>query len=222
MGLTGLLITSFIVALSGAMAPGPLLTVTIAESVKRGLLAGLLLVVGHAVLEAALVVALALGLRPFISHHGVVTAISFAGGGFLLWMGGTIVRDAVKGKISLDPNVEATDGGNVSGSSSAGRLIGLGVVVSLSNPYWSLWWATFGLKYVVEALKWAWAGIAVFFIGHILADLIWYVAVSGVVTGGRRFLSPALYRGILTVAGLFLIGLGGYFIYGGFRFALMQ
>lgn len=222
MGLTGLLITSFIVALSGAMAPGPLLTVTIAESVKRGPLAGLLLVVGHAVLEAALVVALALGLGPFISHHGVVTAISFAGGGFLLWMGGTIVRDAVKGKISLDLNVETTKGGNVSGSSSAGRLIGLGVVVSLSNPYWSLWWATFGLKYVVEALKWAWAGITVFFIGHILADLIWYVAVSGVVAGGRRFLSPALYRGTLTVAGLFLVGLGGYFIYGGFRFALMQ
>lgn len=218
MGLPSVFITSFIVALSGAMAPGPLLTVTVAESVKRGPLAGPLLVAGHAVLEAALVIALAFGLGPFISHHGVVTVLSFAGGGFLLWMGGTLVRDAVQGKITLDLNVQKANGGPAPGGSTTLRLVGLGVVVSLSNPYWSLWWATFGLKYVIVALKWAWIGIAVFYIGHILADLAWYVVVSGVVAGGRRFLSPAVYRGMLTVAGLFLIGLGGYFIYGGFRF----
>ncbi|MEW6447936.1 MAG: LysE family transporter [Bacillota bacterium] len=200
------------------MAPGPLLTVTIAESVKRGPLTGPLLVAGHAVLEAAAVVALALGLGPFISHHGVVAVISFTGGGFLLWMGGTIVRDAIKGRLTLDVNLEETNGGPTAGSFTAGRIIGLGVVVSLSNPYWSLWWATFGLKYIIEALKWAWTGIAVFYVGHILADLVWYAAVSGVVAGGRRFLSPAVYRGILTVAGLFLIGLGGYFVFGGFHF----
>lgn len=218
MGLAELGVTSFIVALSGAMAPGPLLTVTIAESVRRGVMAGPLLVAGHAVLEAGLVVALAFGLAPFITNHGVIAAISLAGGGFLLWMGGTIVGDAVRGKIALDLSAPLTNGGPPTGGSNAGRLITLGAVVSLSNPYWSLWWATFGLKYVTIALKWAWVGITVFFIGHILADLAWYLAVSGAVAGGRRFLSPAVYRGILTVTGLFLIGLGGCFVYGGLRF----
>lgn len=221
MGLVELGVTSFLVALSGAMAPGPLLTVTIAESVKRGVIAGPLLVAGHAILEAGLVVALGFGLAPFITNHGVVAAISLAGGGFLLWMGGTIVRDAVRGGITLDLNVPKTNGGPARGGSTAGRLITLGVVVSLSNPYWSLWWATLGLKYVTMALKWAWVGVTVFFIGHILADLAWYVAVSGAVAKSRQFLSPAVYWGVLAVAGLFLIGLGGCFVYGGLQLVVL-
>jgi len=57
---------SFTLALSGALMPGPLLTVTIAESAHRGFVAGPLLMVGHAVLELALVVAIILGLGPFL------------------------------------------------------------------------------------------------------------------------------------------------------------
>jgi threonine/homoserine/homoserine lactone efflux protein len=44
-----LFVTSFIVALSGAVMPGPLLTVTISETSRRGLMTGPLLIVGHAV-----------------------------------------------------------------------------------------------------------------------------------------------------------------------------
>jgi threonine/homoserine/homoserine lactone efflux protein len=44
--------TSFVIALSGAMMPGPLLTVTISESPRRGMLAGPLLVLGHGILDA--------------------------------------------------------------------------------------------------------------------------------------------------------------------------
>ena len=43
--------TSFVIAFSGAIMPGPLLTITIGESVKRGARAGPLIIVGHAILE---------------------------------------------------------------------------------------------------------------------------------------------------------------------------
>jgi len=55
-------ITSFTVALSGALMPGPLLTVTISETAARGCSAGPLLMVGHSVLELVLVAAILLGL----------------------------------------------------------------------------------------------------------------------------------------------------------------
>uniref|UniRef100_A0A7C2IVS7 Lysine transporter LysE n=1 Tax=Ammonifex degensii TaxID=42838 RepID=A0A7C2IVS7_9THEO len=206
----GLFLTAFVVALTGAMMPGPLLTVTVAESVRDGPRAGPLLVAGHGVLEAVLVVALALGLGPFISRQGVVAGIALLGGGFLLWMGVTIVGNALAGRITLD--IKAEKKAPPRPAAGAGRLVGLGAAVSISNPYWSLWWATIGLSYVNVALNRGWEGVTVFYAGHILADLAWYAAVAVAVAGGRRFLTPALYRGILAVAGLFLIGLAGYFI----------
>ncbi|MGQ9511846.1 LysE family transporter [Thermodesulfitimonas sp.] len=205
------------VALTGAMMPGPLLTVTVAESVRQGAKAGLLLVVGHGILEAALVAAIALGIGPFIARQGAVAGISLVGGGFLLWMGATILHDAVRGRVSLDLTA-ATKRSNSGAGAGVARLIGLGAGVSLSNPYWSLWWATIGLSYVNVALRWGWAGVVVFFTGHILADLAWYAAVAGVVGGGRRFLGPTLYRAVLAVAALFLIGLAGYFILKGLEY----
>ena len=55
--------SSFVIALSGALMPGPLLTATIAESSRRGFIAGPLLIGGHAILEMALIGALLFSCR---------------------------------------------------------------------------------------------------------------------------------------------------------------
>ena len=60
--LIAIFFTSMVVALSGAMMPGPLLTITITESTRRGVASGPLLIAGHAVLELVLVIALLFGL----------------------------------------------------------------------------------------------------------------------------------------------------------------
>jgi threonine/homoserine/homoserine lactone efflux protein len=49
--LAGVPVTSFIVALSGALMPGPLLTLTVGEAARRGFWAGPLIIVGHALLD---------------------------------------------------------------------------------------------------------------------------------------------------------------------------
>jgi threonine/homoserine/homoserine lactone efflux protein len=63
--------TSFLVALSGAMMPGPLLSVTISESSHRGYITGPLLIAGHGTLELALIISLLLGLAPFLQRKEV-------------------------------------------------------------------------------------------------------------------------------------------------------
>ena len=50
--------SSFVIALSGALMPGPVLTVTVSESARRGAKAGPLMIFGHGILELALVLAL--------------------------------------------------------------------------------------------------------------------------------------------------------------------
>ena len=63
--------TSFILALSGALMPGPLLTVTVSESSRRGAHVGPMMIFGHSLLELALVIALLSGLAPFLVRDDV-------------------------------------------------------------------------------------------------------------------------------------------------------
>jgi threonine/homoserine/homoserine lactone efflux protein len=90
-----------------------------------------------------------------------------------------------------------------------------GILFSISNPYWILWWATIGLGYITLSLQKGLLGITSFFSGHILADLVWYSLISAAVAGGRKFLSDRVYSGIIVACGIFLLGLGVYFLYYG-------
>ncbi|NLI11813.1 LysE family transporter [Pelotomaculum propionicicum] len=221
--------SAFVVAFSGAMMPGPLLTVTINESARRGFLAGPLLILGHATLEFALILALAAGLSAFLTKTSVSHTIAVLGGAFLIYMGWGIARDAYTGKVSLKAvsQVRQGDGSPVSQDNAAVKHVsqasGLnslypvlaGILFSVSNPYWLLWWATIGLGYITLSMQKGVLGLSLFFSGHILADLVWYSLVSAAVAGGIKFLSDKIYRGILAACGIFLLVLGGGFIYYG-------
>ncbi|MEW6458409.1 MAG: LysE family transporter [Bacillota bacterium] len=209
--------TSFVVGLTGAMMPGPLLTLTVAESARHGFRAGPLLVLGHGILEAALIVALTAGLAAVLVRAEVTAAIAVIGGAFLIWMGYSIARDALRGRVQLAVAAGGNPGAAVGTAAAPAlpRLVGLGIATSLSNPYFTLWWATIGLGYITLSLERGPAGLAAFFTGHILADLAWYSLVAAAVAGSGRFLTPRIYRGILAVCGSFLVTLGGYFIWSG-------
>ncbi len=217
--------TALVVGFSGAMMPGPLLTVTIGESVRRGFMAGPLIVLGHAILEIVLVVLLVLGLAQWLASGQVHTVIALVGGAFLVYMGWTMTRDAWQGRVSLDLDAQGSAGPPASKSADAAvrdpanakaagpgmHPVVAGILVSLSNPYFTFWWATVGLGFIITSIAFGTAGLVAFIIGHLLSDLIWYSLVSGAVAGGRRFMSQQVYRGVIAVCGVFLVGLGAYF-----------
>jgi len=208
--------TAFVVGLTGAMAPGPLLTVTVAEAARRGFWVGPLLVAGHGILEGSLVVGLTVGLAGLLRLPWVTGTIALVGGLFLLWMGYTIARDAARGRFSLEGiEVPAAGAPALFSRLQTVRLIGLGVITSLSNPYWSLWWATIGLSYITLSLERGGVAPLAFFFGHILSDFAWYALVAAAVASSRHFLPPLVYRVVLTLCGVFLVFLACYFIYTG-------
>ena len=202
--LGGIFVTAFIVGFSGAMVPGPLLAVTINESVRRGPGAGPLIVAGHAILEAALVAAVALGLTSFLRNDVVIAVISFAGGAVMGWMGQNMIRTA--GTLSMD--IKQND-------RKAMHPVVAGIVVSLSNPYWTLWWVSIGITYIIMGLEFGLVGILVFFAGHILSDFVWYTAVSVGIAKGRNLLSDRLYRRLVVFCGTALIVFGLWFFWTG-------
>ena len=219
--------TAFIVGFSGAIMPGPLLTVTIGESARRGFTSGPLIVLGHAILELVLILALIGGLSVVLATTRVSQTIAVLGGVFLLYMGAGMARDAAAGRVSLKMTEQSGAGGNLGAGGGAGHGFGqvakpklihpvlAGILVSISNPYWILWWATVGLGYITFSMQKGTLGLTSFFTGHILADLVWYSLIAAMVAGGRKFLSDRIYSGVIVACGIFLLGLGGYFVYSG-------
>lgn len=201
--------TAFIVALSGAMMPGPMLSAAVAESLKGNWRVGPYMVLGHGILEVALILALVAGLASFLTQPAVTAAIALLGGVVLIFLGINMSRDALQNRLSLDMAA------SVSQSQVRLHPAVTGVTVSMANPYWWLWWATIGLSYITLAMKSGALGMASFFSGHISADLAWYSLVTMAVSGGRKFINPRLYQIILAGCGVFLVCMGFYFIYSG-------
>lgn len=183
--------------------PGPLLTVTINESYRQGFSAAPKLVAGHAVLEGGMVILLGFGLEQIITNNIFFGIVAVLGGAYLLWMGLDMVRAIRDGRLSLD--LESHEGKHI-GPFAAG------LTISLANPYWSLWWATFGLSYLGRSLQHGIPGAAFFYVGHISADIIWYFLVALLVVSGRRWLSDRLYHVIIVASGGLLLVLGPKFI----------
>ena len=202
--------SAFVVALSGALMPGPVLTATISEVMKRGFKAGPLIVAGHAILEIALLAAVVAGLGPWITRNTTMGVVGIGGGVLLVLMG--IQMAVTTGK--------AADSAMSSRADPASAIRGpvlTGILTSLSNPYWALWWATIGLNFAAIALKNGLAGLASFYTGHILADLAWYSLIAAAVASGRKICPRGVYVALITVCGIVLVALGIYFVVGGVK-----
>ncbi len=195
-------LSSFIIALSGALMPGPLLAVTIRDTTRRGFVAAPLLVLGHGILELGLVTLLLLGLAEWLKGDVAATVIALVGCGALVWMAAGMAREV----RSLRFEARAAKPSSFPEGSDRGLLrpVADGIVASISNPYWSLWWATIGLGYLVLSSGQGPAGVAFFFAGHILADAAWFLFVGLTVSAGRGRFTDRIYRGIVGVCAGFL------------------
>ena len=92
--------SSFLVALSGALMPGPLLAVTLGNSPRFGWKFGPLAVFGHGILELGLVTLVFLGAGPVLQAGAVQGWIGLAGGFILVQTSGPDQGNAVTGRYS--------------------------------------------------------------------------------------------------------------------------
>jgi len=207
-------LTSFVVALSGALMPGPLLAVTVAHSRKRGFMAGPLATLGHGLLEVAIVAAVLCALDLFLQYkRSIAMVIGIAGGALLVVMGTMMIRNAKK--LSFLKEDTAPQG---LAAKALNSPIVAGAVSTLSNPYWFLWWAMFGVGMIIWAEKQKFLGLAVFTAAHIAADLLWYSFVSYYIANRKDSIKDGTYRLVIILCGMLLIGFGAYFTLSTMRF----
>ncbi|HEY8492139.1 MAG TPA: LysE family transporter [Dehalococcoidia bacterium] len=213
------------VSLSGALSPGPLTTLTIREAVRRGFWAGPLISLGHAAAELAVVLALAFGLSRVLQHDAVTGAIGLVGGAFILWTGAAILRTLPRQRLELAPGPPPAGGGGpvavaAAPGAMARSLVPAGVLISVSNPYWLIWWATIGAGFMSRSLEYGAAGVAAVYLAHVSTDFAWLGLIAFALATGRRLVSTRVYRAVLGLCGAFLVALGLFFMASGLGFLL--
>ncbi len=204
---------SFIVGFSGAMMPGPLLVVGIAETPRHGWQTGPIISIGHAIAEIAVVVLLSLGLVAVAENPIVVSAIGIVGGSALTLMGLKMGYDIIRNRVNYDA-VEGEQKGNH-------KLVGEGITATLANPYWFVWWGTIGLALIIDSLKFGYVGAIVFYFGHILSDFVWYTVVTIILWTGKKLIMGTGLRVLIGLCSIFLVYLGISFIIDGFSGSIL-
>ncbi len=192
--------------------PGSLLTYTLDKSIKTGARAGILISVGHALLELALVILIFLGVGKYLGTAVAQMIIGILGGLVLIFFGAGMVKDIVKGNISVDFNKPA-DG-------KYGNIVVGGALISASNPYFIIWWAAVGLGLIMNAYNsFGIAGVVLFYTGHILSDFTWYCFISVLISKTRTFINLKVYKLVIALLGVCLTGFGLSFLIASVRIA---
>lgn len=198
---------SLFIGFSGAIMPGSLLTYTVERSMQRGAKAGLLVSLGHSLLELVLVVLLYLGFGPYLSADPAQIIIGLLGGSMLLVLGGQMLKESRSGQVAIPQPTAARNG-------KSSILLG-GALISAANPYFTLWWAVVGLGLMMKAFnRCGPAGILVFYLGHIFSDFSWYLLVAWLIGKTRTFISLKVYKALIFCLGVCLIAFGtGFFLH---------
>jgi len=190
---------SFTIAFAGAASPGPLLIVTITKSLQEGIKTPFYVVGAHGLLELLMLFILLLVSNGIKDNQLLIALIGVVGGICLAYLGYGMWRSE-----KAEDNV----------SEKEGHSFVLGAIATVSNPYWFLWWVAIGLNLLLMGLKRGAIGVGVFFTGHILADLVWYLFVSALIIGGRKKLEKYSIL-ISQIGGILLVFLGTYFFANG-------
>lgn len=201
---------SLVIAIGAVISPGPVSTAIVSQSPRRGWLVGPLVAAGHTSLEAIMVILLAIGFSGILGNPIIETLIAIIGGALLAWMGIALIRDTWQRKIRL-PSKEP---GIV--TMNTRQLIGLGMLATISNPFWYAWWVTVAAGYLFQAKEVSLILVLAFYLGHIFVDFTWDTLLSTVIGKGSHWMTDKVYRGMIYACGAFFIYLSYVFIIEGF------
>ncbi len=203
--LAEIMIISFIVGFSGAASPGPLLIVSIRDTLSGTWRNGIVAVVAHGVFEGLIIIGIVTGMRVVEITSPIANGIATVGGIILVGFGLLTIKDI--------PDIKLESELLVNEPQSLIRSFRNGVVATISNGFWWIWWFSAGLVVVTRALPLGSVGMGLTGIAHWLSDLTFNAIIIILLTLGRGFFKPRIYRTILVSCGGFMVLFGIMFIY---------
>ena len=179
-----------LISLTGVMMPGPLFAVTIEKGAKRKN-AGLLIAVGHGIVEFPLMFLIYYGIEQIVAIDILQTvqiSVGLIGGLMMMVMGVQTFRNRNK-------TVEKFE------SPKHESLIA-GIWTTAANPGFILWWLTIGTTLIITARNFGLLPFMVFAVVHWLCDFSWYTGISFAIFKSRQFWTALLLRNLGVFRGM--------------------
>ena len=197
MDLIVFLLTIGFISLSGVLMPGPVFAASIIKGAERKH-AGAWIALGHLVVEVPLILCILAGLYYVLVNQWVKTGIGLVGGALLVYLGVRMVQmrkddSSVKSAFPYHP-------------------FAAGVITTVSNPYFLLWWATVGASLIIMGLSFGVVGIVGLILVHESCDLGWDYFVAYTSFQSRKLWTTRRKMYIFGACGILLIGFGVYFM----------
>ena len=184
------------ISLSGVLLPGPLFAVTMQKATKRKT-AGLLIAIGHGIVEFPLMFFIYFWLSQFDIPEAVPIAVGLVGGLLMMYMGITTFRNRHQNAKEYEvPRHEP---------------LLAGIWTTAVNPGFILWWITIGTALIINAQSFGLLGFSVFTVVHWLCDFLWYTVVAFIIFKSKRFWSKKVLTAIFVFCFVIFVLFGAWF-----------
>ena len=180
------------------MAPGPITAVTVSKGTEQPQ-AGAFIALGHLMVELPLILLIIVGLGKLLEINWIKMVIGILGGIFLLKMGIGLLKNISNARVGQ--------------TTSSYTPLQAGIVLSIANPYFLIWWATIGAMLITGAYQFGLVGLISFIMLHWGCDFCWYFFLSSLTFKGGQFFGRRLQQILFAVCGIFLLFFSGKFIY---------
>jgi threonine/homoserine/homoserine lactone efflux protein len=199
------MLAGVILGFSAGIAPGPLLTLVISETLRHNLKAGIKIALAPMITDLPIVIATLAVLAKLADFQTVLGLISLCGGVF-------IANLALENFRASRPTIGAVKLGIIKEKS-----LQKGVIVNFLSPHPYLFWLSVGAPTTVKAMGHSPLAAAAFIGGFYTLLVGSKIAIAVIVGRSRAVLSAKAYRCIMRGLGVALLILAGVIVFDGIR-----
>lgn len=183
--------------LAAGTSPGPLLAVTISETLQYGKWEGIKVAVSPLITDLPIILSVLFVLSHLTSYDSIIGIIALFGAAYLIYSG---IESLKIKKDSVEFNVEKKD------------ALKKGIIVNFGNPHPYVFWFSIGGPIIFKSLNTHVSSTILFILGFYIFLVGSKVVVALIVEKSKSFINSKYYFSIIRILGIAQIVFGLAFI----------